>query len=216
MIKDKNGLSEEEFLKAYNPAKYERPSVTVDILLFDFTKVLMIRRGGHPCIGMWAFPGGFVEPNETVEEAALRELFEETGTKDVSIKQLRCFSDPKRDPRTRIITIAFTAQFIAVNKSFCAGDDATQAAWFDVSILPVLSKTETIDSVLHAVTEYTIRLSNNEETLLCGIVRKTPLLPSPADSVYEMNGKSPLAGDHALLLAAAIDERIDIFGQRSL
>lgn len=212
MLRDKNGLTEEEFLKTYNPAKYERPSVTVDIILFYNAKTLLIRRGGHPCIGMWAFPGGFVEQNETVEEAAVRELFEETGTKDVALKQLRCFSEPKRDPRTRIITIAFTAQFLTSNKAFKAGDDAAQAAWFDISVFPVISGSETIHDVLYTIDEYEIRLSNSEENLVCGIVRKTPILPYPVDSTYEIKGKSPLAGDHALLLAAAIDSRHDIFG----
>ncbi|HAN20896.1 MAG: hypothetical protein A2Y15_04555 [Clostridiales bacterium GWF2_36_10] len=211
MLRDKNGLTEEEFIKTYDPYKYERPSVTVDIILFDGAKTLMIKRGGHPCLGMWAFPGGFVEPNETVEAAAMRELYEETGTKDVAIRHLRSFSDPKRDPRTRIITIAFTAQFVSDNKSFRAGDDAAQASWFDISISPIKDYKKLDGKTYFAVSEYEIKLSNGKENPSCIILRKTPILTIPVDAVYEIVGKSPLAGDHALILAAAIDSRPDIF-----
>lgn len=211
MLRDKNGLTEEEFLKTYNPNRYERPSVTVDIILFDGKKTLMIRRGGHPCLGMWAFPGGFVEPNETVETAAVRELFEETGTTDVAIQHLRSFSDPKRDPRTRIITVAFTAQFLTDNKKYKAGDDADQASWFDIVINPVKNYEDIIGKIKYLVCEYKITLSNGTEKLVCEMIRKTPDLPCQADNIYEIKGKSPLAGDHALILAAAIDSKSDIF-----
>ena len=83
-LRDKNGLTEAEFLAAYRPGDYPRPSVTVDILLFlkpkeGLPKLLLVRRGGHPCLGMWALPGGFVNPDENTEAAVLRELEEETG-----------------------------------------------------------------------------------------------------------------------------------------
>jgi 8-oxo-dGTP diphosphatase len=85
---------------------------------------------------MRALPGGFIEPHESAEQAALRELFEETGTTDVAIKQLGSFSDPDRDPRTRIITIAFTAQFLNGKQNVKAGDDAAAADWFDITVTP--------------------------------------------------------------------------------
>ena len=215
MLLDKNGMTEEEFLKSYDPSKYERPSVTVDIILFDGTKVLLIKRGGHPFIGMRALPGGFVEPHESAEQAALRELFEETGTTDVALKQIGSFSDPDRDPRTRIITIAYTAQFLSGSKSVRAGDDAAAADWFEVTVIPEKAYNDNSGRISYSVLNYKIKLSTPSEQLICGIKRKIPLLPFPADVVYEMNGPSQLAGDHAKILAAAIDSRKDLFGNLS-
>jgi len=215
MLLDKNGMTEEEFLKAYDPSKYERPSVTVDIILFGGRKVLLIKRGGHPFIGMRALPGGFIEPHETAEQAALRELYEETGTTDVVIKQLRSFSDPNRDPRTRIITIAFTAQFLGDQKDVRAGDDAAAADWFDIALIPEKSYADNSGKIAYSMLDYKIKLTSPSEQLICAVKRKTPILPCPADVIYEINGTSPLAGDHAVILAAAIDARQDLCGELS-
>ena len=83
---DKNGLTEEEYLKNYRPGDYERPSVTVDMLIFavdnreESIRLLLIKRKNHPFLGCWALPGGFVEMTESLRDAAARELEEETGT----------------------------------------------------------------------------------------------------------------------------------------
>ena len=125
------GQTEAEFLAAYDPSKFERPSVTVDMVIFCEGKVLLIKRANHPFIDTWALPGGFVEMNETCEQAASRELMEETGV-EAYPEQLRTYSDPKRDPRTRIITVAFTQVLEKMPKTE-AGDDAADARWFDIS-----------------------------------------------------------------------------------
>lgn len=125
------GQTEAEFLAAYDPSKFERPSVTVDMVIFCEGKVLLIKRANHPFIDTWALPGGFVEMNETCEQAASRELMEETGV-EAYPEQLRTYSDPKRDPRTRIITVAFT-QILEKMPKTEAGDDAADARWFDIS-----------------------------------------------------------------------------------
>lgn len=138
MLRDKNGLTEEEFLKNYKPGDYDRPSVTVDMMLLglnkDYTslKVLLIQRGGHPYMNCWALPGGFVNMDESAYQAANRELEEETGLKDVYLEQLYTMSQPNRDPRMRVIDIAYMA--LTKVTSVKAGDDAKKAVWCDVRL----------------------------------------------------------------------------------
>lgn len=133
--RDKNGKTEAEFLRDYDVTKYFRPSVTVDAVLYEKTaggiKILMIERGGHPYIGTYAFPGGFVESDEPCESAAARELFEETGISDVKLRQLVTASTPGRDPRWRNITVVFCAE-VTGEIAATAGDDAAKTKWFDV------------------------------------------------------------------------------------
>lgn len=137
-IRDKNGLTEEEYLKQYRPGDYDRPSVTVDMLLFgmdehyDSLKILMIKRKNHPFINKWAFPGGFVDIDESAYHAACRELEEETGLTDVYMEQLYTFTAPDRDPRMRVIDIAYITLLPTCPVN--AGDDAKDAAWFTVML----------------------------------------------------------------------------------
>lgn len=132
--KDKNGKTEEQFLREYDVTQYFRPSVTVDALLYRRlergARVLMIRRGGHPYIGRWAFPGGFVDADEPCETAVARELAEETGITGVALRQLVTVSTPGRDPRWRNITAVFCAETDELDA--VGGDDAERAAWFDI------------------------------------------------------------------------------------
>ena len=124
----------------YDPSVFPRPSVTADIALFTVREralqVLLIRRKEWPFAGAWAMPGGFVRPNETLDDAARRELAEETGVADVFLEQLRAFGDPGRDPRTWVITIAYTALVSSDRLALSAGTDAAEACWFPVSDLP--------------------------------------------------------------------------------
>ena len=134
--RNSEGQTLEEFLAAYRPGDYERPSVTVDMLIFGVDeekknlKVLLSQRRNHPYIECWAFPGGFIEMEESAYHAACRELEEETGIRDVYMEQLYTFSQPDRDPRTRVLSIAYMALVPVIPVK--AGDDAKDAAWFDV------------------------------------------------------------------------------------
>jgi 8-oxo-dGTP diphosphatase len=122
---------------------YARPSVTTDVVIFTLRdadlQVLLIRRRNPPFQGMWAIPGGFVGIDESLEEAALRELEEETGVQDVYLEQLYTFGDPGRDPRGRVITVAYFVLVPAPAIDPRAGDDAVEARWWSMHDLPPLA-----------------------------------------------------------------------------
>jgi 8-oxo-dGTP diphosphatase len=128
--------------EGYTPANAERPAVTVDVVIFSLRdgdlKVLLIRRAAPPFKGKWAIPGGYVHPDEALDEAAQRELEEETGLPDVYLEQLYTFGAPKRDPRGRVITVAYFA-LVSDDVTVRAGDDAAEAAWHSVYDLPDLA-----------------------------------------------------------------------------
>jgi len=100
---------------------------------------LLIERKYPPFEGMWALPGGFMNMDETLEEAALRELEEETGIKGVQLKQFRTFSKTDRDPRHRTITTVFSGFTDHTTTAPIAGDDAENAKWFPLDALPPLA-----------------------------------------------------------------------------
>ncbi|MFA6210681.1 MAG: NUDIX domain-containing protein [Candidatus Obscuribacterales bacterium] len=116
--------------------------VTVDIVLFTIVDrqlhVLLIRRLAEPFRGSYALPGGFVLENESVDDAAHRELQEETGVEKVFLEQLYTFGEPKRDPRGRVITVAYYA-LVANSHILRSGTDAADATWFSLDKLPTLA-----------------------------------------------------------------------------
>ena len=123
--------------------RYPHPAVTSDCVIFGFDgkqlKVLLIERGVEPYKGMWALPGGFMKIDETIEQCAARELMEETNLNNVYLEQFRVFSTVDRDPRERVITVAFLALVRPADYKLCAGDDASNALWFDVESLPPMA-----------------------------------------------------------------------------
>lgn len=121
--------------------KYPHPAVTTDCVIFGFDgtrlKVLLVQRGIEPYKGRWAFPGGFMNMDESAEEGALRELHEETGLGEAYIRQFHTFTEPGRDPRERVITIAYYA--LVKLQTVKGGDDAADARWFALSEVPQLA-----------------------------------------------------------------------------
>jgi 8-oxo-dGTP diphosphatase len=116
--------------------------VTVDALIFkkieNQTFLLLIKRKNNPFMDYWAIPGGFVDENEDLETAAIRELFEETQIKIDGLEQLKAFGKPNRDPRSHVVSIAFFG-FVDINSKAIAADDAKEAKWFSVKDLPNLA-----------------------------------------------------------------------------
>lgn len=144
---EKRVETEEEFLKKYDPSIYDRPSVTVDTLIFRLQtippishkhkpqkefQILLIKRGEHPFKDAWAIPGGFVNMDESLEDAAYRELSEETNIQNVYLEQLYTFGDVGRDPRTRVISTSYIALTSNAELHPAAGDDAKEARWFTI------------------------------------------------------------------------------------
>jgi 8-oxo-dGTP diphosphatase len=122
---------------------YPKPSVTVDIVIFSVKdsqlKVLLVNRNIEPFRGKWAIPGGFVRIEENLEDAAKRELEEETGVRDVYLEQLYTFGDTNRDPRGRVITVSYFALVNSDKMKLEARTDVSKAAWFSVNKLPELA-----------------------------------------------------------------------------
>lgn len=123
--------------------EYPRAALTVDIVVFaldsEDLKVMLIQRDLKPYQGQWALPGGFVHVDETLEEAARRELQEETGLKDIFLEQLFTFGEVDRDPRERVVTVAYYALVNLEGHDVQASTDARNAAWFSLSELPGLA-----------------------------------------------------------------------------
>lgn len=122
---------------------YAQPSVTVDVMVFtvldDQLQVALIKRGIPPYQGRWAIPGGFVQTDESLEDAARREIHEEAGLSDVFLEQLYTFGDLNRDPRGRVITVAYYALVPGERLTLTASTDAAEARWFAVDELPKLA-----------------------------------------------------------------------------
>ena len=123
--------------------KYEKPSVTADIVIYTIQnnelKILLVKRGIEPFKNKWAIPGGFVRIHESLEDAAKRELEEETGVKDVYLEQLYSFGDPKRDPRGRVITVAYMALINSEKIKLKAATDVSEVQWFSIKKIPQLA-----------------------------------------------------------------------------
>lgn len=130
-------------MKKSHQYEYARPAVTVDIVVFALDKedlmVMLIERDLPPFDGQWALPGGFVHIDETLEDAARRELQEETGLKDIFLEQLYTFGALERDPRERVVTVAYYALVNLEGHNVQASTDARNAAWFALNDLPQLA-----------------------------------------------------------------------------
>ncbi|OPA79087.1 ADP-ribose pyrophosphatase [Paenibacillus selenitireducens] len=217
---DRDGLTEREFLEQYRVGDFERPSVAADMVIFTVTnteadsyrklpekelRVLLIRRGGHPYIGKWALPGGFVRPSETTGQAATRELREETGVDDVYLEQLYTFSDMGRDPRTWVMSCSYMALIDSDQVQLKAGDDAADATWFKVTYRLLRERKELLENGYVKTYEYELKLSSEEEELTAVVDRTETVKPTSASTVYSIVSNNGLAFDHAKIIACAIE-----------
>ena len=194
----------EEFVKNYDDSKYKKPSVTADIVIFGMfdreennyrklsqkeLKVLLIQRDQGPFEGCYALPGGFVRSNETIVDAAKRELGEETHVQCDFLEQFGTYSDPKRDPRRWVISNGFMALMDAGSINLQAGDDASDAKWFDVSFE-------------EAENEWKLQLSHGEEKIFARL--KNIASRWDVKQKFESVESNDIAFDHQIIIADAI------------
>ena len=206
--------SEEEFLKSYKPGDYERPSVTVDTLVFTVTekenedirklnkkelKVLLIKRKNYPFQGAWAFPGGFVKMSESLDEAAERMIREEANMNNIYFEQLYTYGDVLRDPRMRVLSVAYMALIPAENLRPQPGRDAQDIQWFSISKEKVTDEKWLLKLVSDDnKTEITYEILEKETRRGKSLVREIIVNENPITS-------EKLAFDHSKVLTDAVE-----------
>ena len=209
---DEKGRTEAEFLASYDKNRYEKPSVAADIVVFSTVRatdksesyqVLLVRRGGHPFLGQYALPGGFVEPDETVEDAVSRELREETGVttgkgyRKVTPQLLNVYSKPDRDPRMRVMSLAYVAVVNAAEVKVKAGDDAAEAGWFRINM------TRTAINRESGVITYHLELTRGDICLSANLDYRRWYGVLTDNEEWTLHDSEGLAFDHAKIIAEA-------------
>lgn len=219
-LKNKQGLTEEEFLQSYDPKRFDRPSVTVDMVIFTVTeeekknyrtlpekvlKVLLIKRGDHPCIGQWALPGGFVQMDESLDEAAQRELKEETNIDNIYMEQLYTWGDVDRDPRTRIISTSYMSLVDSTSLDIRSGDDADDARWFTVSC-KLQQEQKTLTEKGYVLQQrYRLSFSNDGSTLQAVVKLTKTAKGNVSKTEREIVEAEGIGFDHAKIIQYGIE-----------
>ena len=190
-----SGEDEIRYLKEFDPTRYQNPGVAADTALFavgeDALKILLIKRGGYPYKGRWALPGGFVEIDEDIFNAADRELMEEAGISGLYLEQVFTWGRPDRDPRYRCITASHIAIADAADLKPVAGDDAAEADWF-------------------ALRDYTVKEKGGITRIsytLSGSIEMHPIVAFPTgrmQQIYPVESAG-LAFDHAESIAYSFE-----------
>ncbi|MCX7745645.1 MAG: NUDIX hydrolase [Clostridia bacterium] len=217
---NKQGLTEEEFLKLYDSNKYEKPSVTVDMLIFTVIeeenhnyrklpekalKILMIKRGDHPFMGQWAVPGGFVSVDESMENAAKRELKEETGIEGIYMEQLYTWGDVERDPRMRVISCSYMALVDSSALNIQPGDDADDARWFTVKSDMIKEEKAITKDGYHLKQYIQIKLQGGDEEIDAVVKITKTVAGRGIHFEREVIQSTGIAFDHAKVIQYAVE-----------
>jgi 8-oxo-dGTP diphosphatase len=219
-LRDKQGHTEEEFLRSYDVSIYDRPSIAVDMLIFTIVdvqkenyrklpeksiKLLLVKRGVHPYMGHWALPGGFVIMDESVDEAALRELKTETNIDDVYMEQLYTWGDVNRDPRTRVISCSYMALVDSKLLEVKAGDDADDARWFSVRYSVLEEKKTTLENDFAFEKVVKMTFSNDKDILEATVKVMEKSSGKAATVVREVMVSNGIAFDHVKMIQYAVE-----------
>ena len=197
--------SEDEFLKDYDISKFDQLSMTADILLISVSdhetsnyrktnkktmSILLVKRNEYPYKDKWCLPGGFLNPkNETLEECAMRVLKQETNLENIYLEQLYTFDDPKRDPRTRVVSTSYMA---LIDKNKLTQMINKNASWFDVVLLEDNEK------------EVTITLANGVDTIHVNVKKELRDTTTGRYTVASLDNKD-LAFDHDLVIVTGLE-----------
>lgn len=217
---DANGMTEDAFLKSYDMSAFDRPSMTVDMLLFTIAseeadnyrklpekqlRILLIKRKEHPFINTWALPGGFVRIDESLEAAAYRELKEETGVDNAYLEQLYTSGEVHRDPRGRIISTAYMS-LVDVNEVVPkAGSDASEAAWFDVTYTLRREERDMGDNGFVEKRYFDITLFHEGTSLKVTVLTSRQVEGRHVKYSRELISSDGLAFDHGVILQYGIE-----------
>jgi ADP-ribose pyrophosphatase YjhB (NUDIX family) len=218
--RNKQGLTEQEFLAVYDATKYDRPSVTVDMLIFTVTqkkkknyrklpekalRLLLIKRGDHPNMGQWSLPGGFIHMDESLDEAALRELKEETNIENIYMEQLYTWGAVSRDPRSRIISTSYMSLVDSSALNIKASDDADDAAWFTVSC-KLYQEHRTLTGRGYILERlFKLTLTNEEENLSATLKITQTVEGKIAKLERQIIEQQGIAFDHAKIIQYAVE-----------
>lgn len=212
-------MTEQEYLKQYNIENYERPSIATDIVVFSIMqeensnnrklpdeklKVLLIKRASHPCMDMWALPGGFCRKNEDIVETARRELKEETGVENAYLSIVGIEGEVGRDKRGWIISHSFMALIDGRKYEVRGGTDAWEAKWFEVSLNIEEKKKEVSLEHAYVETQYILKLTNKDEVFGASILEKKQFAGFHENISYTIEENQGLAFDHAKIITKAI------------
>lgn len=215
-MKKERAKEEEAFLADYHVEKYERPSVTVDMVLLAIgndqvenyrklpekkLKVLLVKRQEYPFKDCWALPGVFATPGETLEEAAMRGLKKETGVDNIYLEQLYTVGTPERDPRTWVITCAYMA--LVQQERIKLQNAQDKVGWFDVSLKLVKEQKEQKKDIVCCDSYYELKLG--KEALTATIVKHEKYKNRTSRTEYEILENDGLAFDHAHIITLAIE-----------
>lgn len=217
---NRDGLTLEEFLNQYDSNKYEKPSVTVDPVIFTVAneeednyrklpkkvlKVLLVRRSDHPFINCWALPGGFVDMDEDLDNAAYRELKEETNIEDIYMEQLYTWGKVNRDPRMRVISSSYLSLIDSSKVNIQAGSDADDVKWFSLKCQLVkeqktITENGYIKEKIHQLT------FKNHDEVLTSLIKTTKTLEGRITSISrEVIESKGIAFDHGMIIAYGLE-----------
>lgn len=208
--------NEKEFLKNYNADKYEKPSATVDMLIFTIgekqktyrelpektLELLLVKRKGYPFKDMWAIPGGFIDVNEDLYDSAKRELKEETGLENIYMEQLYTWGEKERDPRTRVISTSYMALVPKNELNIVAGDDAAEAKLFTTKLVELYSNT--ITDGVEIMYELVLQNDADNITLTSKVKLTKKLVGTSVEETYDVI-ESATAFDHSKIIVYAIN-----------